>query len=1121
MESESIGSVSVSIVGDYSKLEGDIDKATQIAVDGGKEIADALNQGADGADALSSAISEAANAAVSFESQIEALVSSGSTLAEALEQVQGGMDAIAEGAVEVGAAAGEAAVQMDLFDESIMVPYAEAAGQLNLFATELEPIPAAAESAAGALAKLAEAETATGEEAKNAAPEVEGVAKSSEGLLGQMALLGAALGGVAMLVSLGKAAIEAGDAIGDATYSMGLLSGSAEDAARTVEELRDVADDAALGMPELLTAATRMTVFLGSSKPVPDILRAVADSASVMNKSLDAVAGSFERLVASSEVSKRALLNLGLTMADVGKVMGAAGDDINKAWEDLDQTARAEILLSALNKFAGAAKVNADDIGGDFVRLKNRVMESLEVIGNAIDPILRVLAKVATELLGSLERQAIALSAAVKSAIEGAKALFAAIGGNYNEAITHFQGMTAAWAKGNTELEALAAKHKDLNKVIVEGTHLTDAEIKAQVQAALARKAGAEGAKEFQKVLESLSKTAKDFASQLPASYEAYTAQLVNGGKTAQSVLSGTEDAIRKANLAMEGMRGKPLAAMQAVVDKLTEVHDHAKAFADEDSWNKAAQKVSDFAKKYEDELVNLDAATLDWVNAQMAAARAAEEVGDQFLIAAERFGAVLKAQAEVTKESKKIDKEYADAIKAMAKATREYNNESLEAVTITKSLHEIFPRATVAALDYAAAVKAAGIDTVTMLEAQITKNRELLALMEQFLAPIGQRLAMQQQILKEEIELKELTGISATAQILASAKINLQQRALIDSTSLYGDTVVKVGMDALHAFENMGGAIWQSIKASESLGQAFVKVGEQILDTTMTTIINAALRALVNEIVKSVIPTIASTVPIVKTVSGSLIAMQGTMHTVTAAMLGDIAAINAAFGTLNATIMVTAGAASGAGVAMATAVAAIVGAISGIIGNFQMYAMNKSLDIIVNHTLRIFNVLDQWYVASQDWFGQLFTRIGEIWRDMVAGFDDVVNALGGQRGTGGSGGGGGGGGGRPGSRPPGDTRPGDGRQPDPTYPVATPPPVFTIPGTPFVPPKMMSTPQIPGAAQLGGPGAGTYSSSTQSASSIVGGITFNVSGANDPRETARQIAETLKRVSPNFAAYS
>ena len=108
------------------------------------------------------------------------------------------------------------------------------------------------------------------------------------------------------------------------------------------------------------------------------------------------------------------------------------------------------------------------------------------------------------------------------------------------------------------------------------------------------------------------------------------------------------------------------------------------------------------------------------------------------------------------------------------------------------------------------------------------------------------------------------------------------------------------------------------------------------------------------------------------------------------------------------------AGAASGAGSAGAGAasgvtgivgaVGSVVSAVSGVISNFQLAGVNKSLDVLVNHTLRIFNVLDQFYTTEWDRWGATYDRIGEVMNRVntimdnsnlaILKFDDVIGRL-------------------------------------------------------------------------------------------------------------------------------
>ena len=66
--------------------------------------------------------------------------------------------------------------------------------------------------------------------------------------------------------------------------------------------------------------------------------------------------------------------------------------------------------------------------------------------------------------------------------------------------------------------------------------------------------------------------------------------------------------------------------------------------------------------------------------------------------------------------------------------------------------------------------------------------------------------------------------------------------------------------------------------------------------------------------------------------------------------------------------------------------VTGVVSAVSSVIGNFQMYGMNKSLDILVNHTLRIFNVVFQSLQEQYDGKVQLFAKLDDVWKEIREG---------------------------------------------------------------------------------------------------------------------------------------
>jgi hypothetical protein len=387
----------------------------------GTQAGAALEGSATAAEGFASATTDAAGAQDAFVAQIEALVASGMTLSEALAaagvaaegmgaateqagseagaaltEAASGAGTLAAGLSETGAAAGEAATQLGLFDEAVTVPYADAAGQLNLFATELEPIPGAADSAASALAGMGQSADAAGAGLHEVEPAVQQTTSSLEGMVGALVAVGAALEFTQEFIEFGHAALEAADAVDDATKAMGMLGGSADQAEGSVGKLRDIAKDDALSMPEILKASTRMTAFLGSSQPVPGIMRALGDSAAVMGTSLSGASAGFEKIVSSGELSTKGLLKLGLTLEDVAKAMHTTADKAKDAFKALDQSQQIAVMEQALRKFDGAAKSLADDSLGAMARAGLAWEEVLEAIGTALDPVVKKMADFVT-----------------------------------------------------------------------------------------------------------------------------------------------------------------------------------------------------------------------------------------------------------------------------------------------------------------------------------------------------------------------------------------------------------------------------------------------------------------------------------------------------------------------------------------------------------------------------------------------------------------------------------------------------------------------------------------------------------------------------------------------------
>ena len=87
-----------------------------------------------------------------------------------------------------------------------------------------------------------------------------------------------------------------------------------------------------------------------------------------------------------------------------------------------------------------------------------------------------------------------------------------------------------------------------------------------------------------------------------------------------------------------------------------------------------------------------------------------------------------------------------------------------------------------------------------------------MLDAMNRLGAPMGKRLELQAKMLDSIIREKQLSGESATAQIIALENIRIKQEALIDSTRAWGDAYVDVVRTLEDAFDSLGENIINAI---------------------------------------------------------------------------------------------------------------------------------------------------------------------------------------------------------------------------------------------------------------------------------------------------------------------
>lgn len=338
----------------------------------------------------------AAGGATSFEEALNTVIPAGSSLEAILQQTAESAATAATGFTATGEAAATAASQLGLFDAEIQVPFADAAGQLNLFTTALEPIEGSATTAAAALAALQtaadgaatgaatyseaaqaiitkqetldatvvtaegalqelkaafEAGAVSAEVVARAEDELEKATRSAGGALeettGHVHEAGGALGeagekllqfGEALAITetlkeFGQEALHAADNVTRASIALTAIRGSGDDAKETIEGLEKLGMSDGLSFPSLLTAGTRMQQLLGPEADVAALLGKIADGAAVMGTDIGSAATKFDMLASSGNASAKSLLSLGLNLDKITDALNKVDPSLNATEE--------------------------------------------------------------------------------------------------------------------------------------------------------------------------------------------------------------------------------------------------------------------------------------------------------------------------------------------------------------------------------------------------------------------------------------------------------------------------------------------------------------------------------------------------------------------------------------------------------------------------------------------------------------------------------------------------------------------------------------------------------------------------------------------------------------------
>jgi len=212
----------------------------------------------------------------------------------------------------------------------------------------------------------------------------------------------------------------------------------------------------------------------------------------------------------------------------------------------------------------------------------------------------------------------------------------------------------------------------------------------------------------------------------------------------------------------------------------------------------------------------------------------------------------------------------------------------------------------------------------------------------------------------EKDLLAEQSKGKNVTAQL---AKVRLD---LKESEDKLTDAIKKQGL------------AYKALKGLENIGESIAK-----------SLARSAIEASLQRISKAVIGLIGDMGGLGKVVGkvfGGASGPGGTIFSAAGSAGGSVAS---AAGSAGGGVASTVGGIAGSAVTgIVGAVAGVVGAVSGVIGNFQMMGMNKSLDIIVKHTLQTANDLAN--LRADEWTreGHLFAKLDDMWKTNLNIYD-------------------------------------------------------------------------------------------------------------------------------------
>ena len=224
--------------------------------------------------------------------------------------------------------------------------------------------------------------------------------------MGVMALEAAGL--VSVLEAL-KESLEITAEIDSATVALTAFTGSVEDAHDMIEDLERVANSEALQFKEVLLGSQHFMALGFSAEQTKRSMEVAGNAAWALGTSVESVTQRMGMMVMGGQVSGRFLRSLGISLEDLGRVMGITGkttedleDKVRRAFKFESEEDRLATLQDAMEKFAGLGAKEADTLGGKWIEFKNNLEEAFVSVGDMFSPAASVILGAVSDITNAL-----------------------------------------------------------------------------------------------------------------------------------------------------------------------------------------------------------------------------------------------------------------------------------------------------------------------------------------------------------------------------------------------------------------------------------------------------------------------------------------------------------------------------------------------------------------------------------------------------------------------------------------------------------------------------------------------------------------------------------------------